>query len=282
MKLDFLSPKNFQEALDLAAKHPGYSILAGGTDICVLMNSRMVKPRGLINIWGIDELRGIKEEKDYIEIGALTTHAELVDSELIKKHLPALFDACRTIGARQIQNRGTIGGNVMNASPAGDTLPVLLAYDAEVVVAGKGGRRAVRFTDFYKGYRETALKKGEIVAGFKLPKVKRGERAAFLKVGTRKAQAISKVMGCFRINLKGKTVQDIAIAFGSVAPVPLRLTGAEKLLKNKELTPDLIDEVVGKVMAQVQPIDDIRSTAAYRRHICGVLLKRFLRGQALT
>lgn len=281
--LKFLTPKNLDEALRLVSKHPNYNILAGGTDICVQMNGGFIRPEGLINIWGLDELRKISESGDFVEVGALTTHTEIINSPLVKNHLPALAEACMSIGGRQIQNRGTIGGNVMNASPAGDTMPVLLAYDAEVEAASMKGRRWIRFQGFYEGYRKTALAAGEIVTRFKIPKAASGERSAFLKIGTRKALAISKVMGCFRINVgEGLRplleVQSAAIAFGSVAPTPVRLPKAEKFLVGKKLTEDVVEKLCEIAVSEVQPIDDIRSTALYRSRISGILLKRFLMG----
>lgn len=276
--MQFLRPKNLAETLKLVGRHPDYEILAGGTDICVRMNSGILKPAGLINIWGLSELKGIKEDGNFIEIGALATHSEIINSNLINKYLPALSDACMTIGAVQIQNRGTIGGNVMNASPAGDTLPVLLAYDADVETANKESKRSIKFSEFYKGYRKTALKNDEIVLKFRIKKTGPCEKSAFIKIGTRKAQAISKVMGCFVVAgpRAGQKIKSIAIAFGSVAPIPIRTPETEKFLTGKMLTEKVIQKAVDLVKKEVTPIDDIRSTAEYRRHIAGVLLKRFL------
>lgn len=274
--MEFLSSKDLKEALELKARHPDYVILSGGTDLCTSINSGLVKPSGMINIWGLSGLSEIKEDGDRIEIGALATHTKIIESVLVKKYLPVLARACKTIGARQIQNRGTIGGNVMNASPAGDTLPVLLAYDAEVEVTGLNGQRRIKFSEFYKGYRKTALATSEIVTAFKVPKAKSGERADFLKVGTRKAQAISKVMGCFRLMLDGDVIRGAAIAFGSVAAVPVRCPKTEGFLQGAKLNDVTIEKAVKLVMEEVSPIDDIRSTGAYRRHVAGVILKRFL------
>ncbi len=276
--MQFLSPNSLAEALELFGKHPDYKLLAGGTDICVSMNSGLSKPKGIINIWGLGELGGITENGGEIELGALATHTQIADSSVVKKHLPALALACSTIGARQTQNRGTIGGNVMNASPAGDTLPPLLAYDAEVEAASPEGRRWIKFGEFYMGYRKTALKQGELITKFKLPKAPRGEKSAFLKVGTRRAQAISKVMGCFRYTppLKKGGEGGFVIAFGSIAPTPVRLYEIEKFLAGKKLTAEVINEAVELTRRSIRPIDDIRSTADYRRHVCGVLVRRFL------
>lgn len=252
-------------------KNPSYKILAGGTDLCVLMNSKLIKPEGLISISNIAEMKKISDDGEFIDIGALATHAQIFEDKLVKKHLPVLVEACKTVGARQIQNRGTIGGNVMNASPAGDTLPVLLAYETQVEVAGMRGRRSIDFGEFYKGYRKTALAKGEIVTNIRIKRSVKGERSAFLKVGTRKAQAISKVMGCYR-----NYDQNHIIAFGSVAATPVRLKECEEFLSGKKITKEIIAEASEIAMKEVKPIGDIRSTADYRRHVVGVLVKRFL------
>lgn len=274
--MEFVTPKNLDELLRLVECHHRYEILAGGTDICVLINSGKLKPEGLINIRGLDKLRGIKEEKSHVEIGALTTHRNIVLSSVVRKHLPTLAEACTTVGATQIQNRGTIGGNVMNASPAGDSLPVLLAYDAEVEAVSVDGKRSIPFLEFYKGYRKTALRENEIITKFKIPKAYADEKSLFVKIGTRRAQAISKVMGCFRLVSDGDVAKSVAITFGSIAPVPVRLSQTEKLIAGNRLDASLIDKVQKSVEKEVAPIDDIRSTAVYRRHVCGVLAKRFL------
>ena len=274
-KLEFLTAKNLTDALELKAKFPAYHILAGGTDICVLINSNLLVPKGVISISGIDELTGIKEDGDSVELGPLTTHTEIVNNDLINKYIPALAEACMTIGARQIQNMGTIGGNIMNASPAGDALPVFLAYETTVEASCRDGVRRVPFGDFYKGYKETALEKNEIVTKFTIRKAASGERAAFIKIGARKSQAISKVMGCFRLKYSDQ-VEMAAIAFGSVAPIPVRLSKTEKFLMGKKLTEKTIDEAVKMASSEVTPIDDIRSTAGYRKYVTGVLLGKFL------
>lgn len=273
--MEFLKPKNLSEALAMVGENPTYRILAGGTDLCVAINSGAVGPAGIVCLWGIAELSKIKETNDSIEIGALVTHTKINNCPSVQFYLPSLAEACKTIGAKQIQNRGTIGGNVMNASPAGDTLPVLLAYNAKVVAAGSQKTRILEFADFYKGYRKTSLSQGEIITKFIIPKTS-GEKSAFMKVGTRKAQAISKVMGCFRLKQEDGIIKSAAIAFGSVAPIPLRIKQAEEALVGRTLSADLIVKIKEIVASEVQPINDIRSTANYRRHVCGVLIKRFL------
>ncbi len=268
--MKFLSPKNLNEALKLKSDHPDFTVLAGGTDACTLINSDILKPKGLINILGIKELSEIKENGDFLEIGALVTHTKIIESRLVSKFLPALATACRTVGARQIQNRGTIGGNVMNASPAGDTLPVLMAYETKIELSSAKGSRLVSFEKFYLGYRKTAAEAFELAIKFIIKKADDKERSTFMKVGTRRAQAISKVCACFRRNSSYK------IAYGSVAPIPIRCPVTEKFLTGKNIEASVIGEAVRLVRQEVSPMDDIRSTANYRRHVAGVLLNRFL------
>lgn len=282
-RLEFLIPNDIDEALEFCSRHPEYTLLAGGTDICVQMNSGVLKPKGLISIGRIEDLAMVEEDGDFIEIGSLATHTNIINSKLIRKFLPVLAKACSMIGARQIQNRGTIGGNVMNASPAGDTLPVLLAYGAEVQTTSINGSRVIPFTSFYTAYRKTSLRPGEIIKSFRIKKPDKREMADFLKIGARKAQAISKVMGCTRILLDVgddlpsiPRINFIAIAFGSVAPVPIRLKKTEKFLTGKMLTEDVIETAIQIAISEINPIDDIRSTAAYRRHVAGIALRRLL------
>src|SRR6266480_5935568 len=158
------SPANLAEAYALLSERgPSIKVVAGGTDLMVLMNAHMLDEREFVDIWRVNELRGITDEGDALRIGALTTYTELIRSELIQRYVPSLVDASRTIGAIQIQNRGTIGGNIVNASPAGDSLPVLAAYDAEVEIGSARGTRRIAFNQFYAGYRRTLLQADELV-----------------------------------------------------------------------------------------------------------------------
>jgi len=274
--MHFITPKTIAEAV-AAKREFGYPVLAGGTDLIAQWKSSGLPHSGIICLSAIEELKTIREEGENVVIGAMATHSDIYDSAAVRRYLPALATACRTVGALQIQNRGTIGGNVMNASPAGDTLPALLAYDADVELAGAGAVRAINFTKFYGGYRQTMASKEEIVTRFVLSKPPEGERAAFMKVGTRQAQAISKVSGCFRACVNADNeVESVAIAYGSVAEVPIRCPRTEGFLLNAELNGVTIEEAVRLVKEEVRPIDDIRSTGAYRRHAASVMLKRFL------
>jgi CO/xanthine dehydrogenase FAD-binding subunit len=192
-------------------------------------------------------------------------------------HVPALVAASRTVGAVQIQTRATIGGNVVNASPAGDSLPVLAAYDAEVEAGSLIGTRRIRFAEFYAGYRQTVLRSDELVLAIWVPKRAHGERDYFRKVGTRRAQAISKVVMASRARVSGGRIESIGIAIGSVAPTVIRASRTESFLNGAKIDSSVIEAARQMIAGDVQPISDLRSTAAYRRAVTGNLLAEFLR-----
>jgi CO/xanthine dehydrogenase FAD-binding subunit len=261
----------------LAGRDRPLKIIAGGTDLMVLMNAHLLDIPEFLDIWGIDELRGISDEGLALRVGALTTYTQLIRSELTQRHVPALVAASRTIGAVQIQNRGTIGGNIVNASPAGDSLPVLAAYDAEVEIGSARGTRRVAFNEFYEGYRRTMLQTDELVLAIRISKLGDGERDFFWKVGTRRAQAISKTVMAARARMSGKTIATIAIGIGSVAPTVIRAPQTERLLIGATLTPSLIDDARRLIAQEIEPITDLRSTEHYRRTVTGNVLAKFLR-----
>jgi len=261
----------------LSARSGAIKIIAGGTDLMVLMNAHMLDASDFLDIWRVDELRGITDEGETLRIGALTTYTQLINAELIQKHVPALVAASRTIGAIQIQNRGTIGGNIVNASPAGDSLPVLAAYDAEVEIGSARGTRRVAFNEFYSGYRRTILQPDELVVAVCFPKLKDGEGDFFWKVGTRRAQAISKTVLAAKAMMSGNAIESISIGVGSVAPTVIRARKTEGLLTSAALTSDLVERAREMIAREIAPITDLRSTEDYRRVVTGNVLHKFLR-----
>ena len=252
-------------------------VIAGGTDLMVLMNAHMLDETEFVDIWRVNELREITDEGDALRIGALSTYTQLIRSALIQLYVPSLVAASRTIGAIQIQNRGTIGGNVVNASPAGDSLPVLAAYDAEIEIGSVRGTRQVAFNRFYAGYRRTVLEPDELVLALRIPKLKKGERDFFWKVGTRRAQAISKTVMAARAQIANGRIESISIGVGSVAPTVIRVPQTERLLAGAALTSDLVDRARQLIAQEVAPITDLRSTEHYRRTVTGNVLVKFLR-----
>ena len=271
--IDIRFPKTLAEALRLqAGEATRGKLLAGGTDLMVQWASGVPPPARATSIWNLPELSAIEVFPDYLEIGAGVTHAFLVDCAAVRRRLPALAAAAATVGAVQIQARGTLGGNAANASPAGDTAPALLVTGGSVLLASIAGLREVPLAEFWTGYRQTAARPEELIFAFRLPKKGRAVER-FRKIGTRRAQAISKVMAASRIVVEKGVIRSAAIALGSVAPVPVRLAPVETLLAGQKPTPALISEAERLAQASVQPIADIRSTAEYRRWAAGRLVR---------
>ncbi|HEX2765168.1 MAG TPA: xanthine dehydrogenase family protein subunit M [Candidatus Limnocylindria bacterium] len=255
--------------------------LAGGTDLMVQLAGEIgAPPERILDIWGLDELRGISVEADALVLGALTTYTELRRSPVVAELVPVLAEAAATIGAAQIQNRGTIGGNVVNASPAGDTLPVLLALDAEIVLGSAGGERTVPASEFWPSYRTTARRDEELVVRIRIPIVA-DRQVRFRKVGTRRAQAISKVVMAlaWRAVSDDAAWTDVRVALGSVAATPIRASATEAALEGARPTAETADRAREALEAEIHPIDDVRSTADYRRLVAGRVLHRLIRDE---
>jgi xanthine dehydrogenase small subunit len=276
------SPSRLAAALDLLADADGapWRPLAGGTDLMVQMTGELGEPPGrVLDIWALDELRGISIDGDALVIGALTTYTEIRHSDVVRRVVPALADAAATIGAAQIQNRGTIGGNIINASPAGDTLPILLAVGAELVLGSTGGERIVTADEFWTGYRTTARRDDELLVRVRLPIVA-DRQVRFRKIGTRRAQAISKVvMALAWRGADGEPWTDVRLALGSVAPTTVRATRTEAVLDGARPTRAIAGEAAATLAAELAPIDDVRSTAAYRRSVAARVLDRLVRDE---
>ena len=234
----------------------------------VALNFGTLRPARFLNLWHLDALRGIEARGQTLRIGALTTYTDLITSGVIRRRLPMLAAAAREVGGVQIQNRGTLGGNVANASPAGDTLPVLLAAETVVVLRSAAGTRRVPMTSFYTGYRQTAARPDEFIVHFEIPPV-RG-RQWFRKVGTRAAQAIAKIVVA-GVWDKARARARPRLAMGSVAPIPLRLPQTEQALGSGVS----LAEAQAILQREIAPIDDLRSTEAYRRQVAANLLEQF-------
>lgn len=273
-----VTPTSLDEVYELLAERGRRAkIIAGGTDLMVALNARSLDAEEFIDIWRLNELRGIDDEGEVIRIGALTTYTQLIKSPLVQLSVPALVEASRTIGAIQIQNRGTIGGNIVNASPAGDSLPVLAAFDAELEIGSIRGVRRIGFNNFYTGYRETVMESDEILLALRLRKLKSNERSFFLKVGTRRAQAISKIVMAVKVGTTGAEIDSISVALGSVAPTVMRAHQTESLLTNAILEETIIEQARRTVSQEIAPITDVRSTEHYRRTVTGNALAKILR-----
>lgn len=275
------SPSHLDAAYALLADAGGaaWRPLAGGTDLMVQMTGEVGEPpQRVLDIWALDELRGIAIEGETLVIGALTTYTEIRRSPIVAEFVPALADAAATIGAAQIQNRGTIGGNIANASPAGDTLPVLLALGAEMVLGSTAGERSVHADDFWPSYRTTARRDDELLIRIRIP-LAPDTQVRFRKIGTRRAQAISKVVMAlvWRSSDRHAPWTDVRLALGSVAATTIRAPSTEAVLEGARPTRQTADAAVEALTTELQPIDDVRSTAAYRRVVAGRVLHRLIR-----
>ncbi len=251
--------------------------LAGGTDVFVYLNAGTPPGTRYLDLGGLRELRGIRAGARSVTLGARTTFREIRDSELLRRRLPSLAAAAAEVGAWQIQNRATIAGNIANASPAGDSLPVLLAHDAIVHVRSVRGPRAVAFADLYTGYRALALEPDELIVAVEIPSAPAGARAFFRKVGTRRAQSISKVVfaGLLGRGRDGR-VNHVRLAFGSVAPVTIRAREAEAALLGAAPSAAAAAAARDGVARDLAPIDDIRSSREYRLAVAANVLGQFL------
>ena len=277
-----VTPESLDEVYDLLAERGRRAkIIAGGTDLMVALNAGSLATKEFIDIRRLNELRGIEDEGETIRVGALTTYTQLIKSPLVQRSVPALAEASRTIGAIQIQNRGTIGGNVVNASPAGDSLPVLAAFDAELEIGSARGVRKIDFNRFYTGYRQTVMEPDEILLAVRLGKLRQNERSFFFKVGTRRAQAISKIVMAVKAGTKGALINYISVALGSVAPTVIRARQTESLLTNATLDVTIIELAKRTIFNEIDPITDMRSTEHYRRTVTGNALAKVLRRQVL-
>lgn len=271
------TPRSLDEALGLISEG-GWRPLAGGTDLMVLLAAGKLAPGKHVSLWAIDALRGISVSDGDVVLGALTTYSEVQAHPVLREEFPLLVQAASETGGLAIQNRGTVGGNIANASPAADSPPALLAYDAELELVSKGQSRWVRYADFHLGYKKTLLQTNELIARIRLPRTKLRRAHLYRKVGPRKAQAISKVCLAACGETEHGKIVSVRIALGGVAPITVRTPKTERAIV---ATGDLGDatqfeRALATLQEEIAPIDDVRSTADYRRAVAGNLLRQFL------
>jgi CO/xanthine dehydrogenase FAD-binding subunit len=272
------APKSLDAALELLAREHGvWRAFAGGTDLMVLLEFGVLQHKNFLSIWHLDEMKGIEVTPEHVHLGALTTYTQIQRHETIRREFPLLCAAARETGGIAIQNRGTLGGNIVNASPAADTPPALLVYDAELELVSTRGARWVEYRNFHTGYKQIEMRADELLRRVRCPRVTAGLSTYYRKVGTRKAQAISKV--CFaasaRLSESGRAV-DARIALGSVAPTVVRCPRTEDLLRERTLDEATIKAACASLRQEIAPIDDMRSTAQYRLRVAANLLADFL------
>jgi CO/xanthine dehydrogenase FAD-binding subunit len=277
-----VAPGSLHAAVSLLAAEPGAWLpIAGGTDVMVQYAAGKLSARKLLSIWNLPELRQIDVLPDEIRLGAGCTYTDLRNHEVVRRELPLLASAAQWTGGIANQNRGTIGGNIVNASPAADSLPALLVYDAELILVSARGERRLPYLGFHTGYKKTQLLPDELIRAISLPRKFSNFVPYARKVGARNAQAISKVCIAALGLLAGDVahtprIEDVRIALGSVAPVPLRLVETEKALQGKVIDGTLLILAKQTAISEISPIDDIRSTSRYRATVAGNLIVEFL------
>lgn len=274
----YYAPKTVEEALKYLDQANGQQIrpIAGGTDLMIQLREHMVHADGLLDVGEIAELKDIWLEKHQLHLGAAVTYTQLIESELIARYAYLLAEASRLIGAPQIQHMGTIGGNLANASPAGDTLPCLSVLNAEITLASLQGERQLPMTEFMLGVRRTALHSNELITKVSFAVLPANAGSAFVKLGLRRSQAISVVDAAAVLLVDDGTILDARVALGSVAPTIVRSPAVERILMGKTPSDDLFERAAEAARQDVSPISDIRGSAAYRLHVTKPLVKEAL------
>jgi CO/xanthine dehydrogenase FAD-binding subunit len=278
---ELIAPGSLDAALDLLAGAPGeWTPIAGGTELMVAHAAGRLNAKRLMSLWGIAALRFIETTSDSMAIGACTTFRDLRESSAVADDFPLLAQAASWIGSIANQSRATVGGNLVNGSPAADSSPALLVYDAEIELVSVRGKRRVPYSEFHIGYKKTLLGNDELVYAIHLPRRFAQHRQYLRKVGTRRAMAISKVALAGTALVEEGSVREIRLAAASLAAFPARLYRAEDAVCGQSITPAIVEAGRNALLAEVVPIDDIRSTAEYRKCVAANLLEEFLTGLA--
>jgi CO/xanthine dehydrogenase FAD-binding subunit len=274
---DLRVPASLSETLALLAREPGvWKPFAGGTDLMVLLEAGKLPHKRFLSLSKLDDLRGIEVAADFVILGAMTTYAEIQKHPMLQAEFPLQCAAARETGSVAVQNRGTLGGNIVNASPAADSPPALLVYDAEIELVSERGARWFAYHGFHTGYKKMQIAGDELLRAIRLPRRAKSWRQYYRKVGTRRAQAISKVCLAGAALVEGGAIRDIRIALGSVAPLVTRVLKTENSLRGNAITPLLITAARETLAREIAPIDDIRSTSRYRLRVAQNLLEEFL------
>jgi len=273
-EINVVTPSSLDEALDILRNRRSLKIIAGGSDIIVQLRDGVIEPSTLLNILSLKELRYIREGDDRIRIGALATYNDIIASSLTRKHAWVLVDAARQIGAAQLQNTATLGGNLGNASPAGDSLPPLYALDAVIVTRNASGRRETPIEEFFIDYRKTTLLDDEMIEEVHFKPLTTNDRGAYIKLGLREANAISivDVAVVLRGKQVGESFSDVRVSLGAVAPTVKRSRKSEAELVGRPLTLNAIQRAAELAVSDSVPISDIRGSADYRKHVVASLV----------
>ena len=274
---ELIAPGSLAAVLQLLAAAPGeWTPIAGGTELMVAFAAGRLDARKLVNLWGIPDLRFIDTTANSIVLGACTTFRDIRAHAGLAAELPLLAKAASCIGSVANQSRATLGGNLVNGSPAADSSPALLVYDAEIEIVSQRGSRRVPYSEFHTGYKRNVLAPDELLFAIHLPRRFKHHKQYLRKIGTRRAMAISKVALAAKALLDGNDVSEIRLAAASLAPFPARLYQAEAALLGQPIARETVKAVRRALLAEAQPIDDIRSTAEYRRCVAANLIEEFL------
>ena len=274
---DLVAPNSLDAVLQILADSPDhYTPIAGGTELMVALGAGRLQSKKLVSLWNLEELRFIEVTPDAIIIGAGSTFTDIRKHRVIADEFSILAQAASWTGSIANQNRGTLGGNIVNASPAADSPPALLAYDAEITLISTRSARTLPYRDFHLAYKESALEPDELLHSVTILRNYKSYKSYIRKVGPRNAQAISKVAIAALARMKDGLIEDIRIGAASLREYPARLTATERSLTGKAITPDTLAAARAAILIEARPIDDIRSTAKYRATIAANLLEEFL------
>jgi carbon-monoxide dehydrogenase medium subunit len=275
-RIEYYRFGTLNEALRFLRNNPDSKIIAGGTDLIIQLRSKKIEARKILDISRVSELRYVREESEYVKIGALTTIEELKNSGVIKVYAQPLWRAVNNFAVWQVRNTATIGGNICNASPAADTVPPLIVLEAKLKLQNIERVREVKVEEFFKGPGETIIEKDEILTEVVIPKKDSGWRYSFIKLGKRHSHILSIISVAAGLKIDDNKIEDIIIALGSVAPTPVRAKSVEEYLRKRQATSKLIEEASGEVVKDIKPISDVRASAEYRIEMSKVLVRRAL------
>ena len=275
---ELIAPATLNAVLQILADSPGrYTPIAGGTELMVALGAGHLQSRKLVSLWNLKELRFIEIADHAVTIGAGTTFTDIRNHSVIAEEFPLLAQAASWTGSIANQNRGTLGGNIVNASPAADSSPALLVYEADITLISATSRRTIPYRDFHLSYKKTALAPTELVHSVTLLRDTKEYKQYIRKVGTRNAQAISKVALAGLARMDKGSIAEIRLGAASLRETPARLTATEQSLLGEKIGPETIAAARAALTGEVKPIDDIRSTAKYRASVAANLLEEFLR-----
>jgi CO/xanthine dehydrogenase FAD-binding subunit len=271
-----VAPRNLDAALEMLGRELGvWKPFAGGTDLMVLLEAGKLPHRKFLSVWKFAEFRGIEVSSESLSIGALSTYTEIQRNPILQREFPLLCRAASETGSAATQNRGTLGGNIANASPAADSPPALMVYDAEIELISAKRARRVAYRDFHTGYKKVLMHDDELIWRIHLNRALKRDKEYYRKVGTRKAQAISKICFAAAASIERGRINDVKIALGSVAPTVLRAAETEKILTGERFSSALLKTAQETLSHEISPIDDMRSTAVYRRRVAQNLFAEF-------